>query len=144
MGEDHRERERRARETDAESFPTDLVDPWTLFAEERISNPTSEPVSWGEAQRRRRERDEARRINTAKLEVLRRELLAQDPPASVLAEWPAVLAALEGVPDLTQRAWLSRRQPLLAGRTPVQALRDGDVEDVRAEAMALRYSPTGR
>jgi hypothetical protein len=133
MGEDHREHDRRTREKDAESFPADLVDPWALFAEERMSNPTSEPVSWDEAQRRQHER-EARRINAVKLEARRRELLAQDPPASVLAQWPTVLAALEGVPDLTQRAWLSKPQPLLAGRTPVQALRDGDVDDVRAEA----------
>lgn len=33
---------------------------WAAFAQDRIENPSSEPLSWEEAQRRRRERARAR------------------------------------------------------------------------------------
>ena len=83
------------------------------------------------------ERAESRRANAHKLAALRQQLLAGGPPSVLLADHPEVRRALAGVADLDQRAWLSRPQPLLGGRTPVEALRDGDTDDVLAEARAL-------
>ena len=59
-----------------------------------------------------------------------------DGPDGVVAGLPEVLAALS-MPDLTKARWLQRPQALLDGQTPLQLLREGQVDRVLAEARSV-------
>jgi hypothetical protein len=63
-----------------------------------------------------------------------------ESPDGVIPGLPAVLKALGSyvpVSALQKAAWLTRRNAALGGRTPLQALRDGEVENVVEEAQGL-------
>lgn len=53
---------------------------------------------------------------------------------------PSVLAELEGVPSFKQLAWFTSPQPDLDGKTPVEALIDGQAEAVAAVARDFQGS----
>lgn len=55
-------------------------------------------------------------------------------PEGVIAGLPEVLEALDGLSPLAKLIWFSRRNPVLDGRTPVDALRAGELERVLAAA----------
>lgn len=57
-------------------------------------------------------------------------------PNGVVPGLAEVLAALN-VGALAQARWLTRKSPGLEGRTPMQALRDGDIESVLSEARGI-------
>ena len=59
-----------------------------------------------------------------------------DGPDGVIAGLPEVLAALP-VADLIKARWLQRPQPRLDGKTPLQALRSGQLDRVLAEARSV-------
>ena len=59
-----------------------------------------------------------------------------DGPNGVVAGLPDVLRALDASP-LGKISWLTRPNPYLVGRTPLQALRDGDVDRVVDQARAV-------
>jgi len=59
-----------------------------------------------------------------------------DGPDGVVAGLPDVLAALP-VSDLIKARWLQRPQPLLEGHTPLQLLREGQLDRVLVEARAV-------
>ena len=59
-----------------------------------------------------------------------------DEPDGVIAGLPDVLAALP-MADLIKARWLQRPQALLDGQTPLQLLREGQVDRVLAEARAV-------
>ena len=71
-----------------------------------------------------------------------RELLGDDPVDQLLDGAPGALEGcldalriLQGwVDDQTAAAWFTDEQRRLDGRTPVEALVDGDVDDVREAA----------
>jgi hypothetical protein len=56
----------------------------------------------------------------------------------VVAGLPDVLAALP-VADLIKARWLQRPQPLLEGDTPLQLLRQGQLDRVLVAARAVGY-----
>lgn len=61
-----------------------------------------------------------------------------DGADGVIDGLPEVLRALTGArTEIARARWFTTPKPLLAGRTPVQALRDGDVDEVIAEARAV-------
>lgn len=59
-----------------------------------------------------------------------------DGPNGVLAGLPEVLRALD-VSPLGKASWLTRVSPFLEGRTPLEALRGGDLERVLDQARAV-------
>ena len=59
-----------------------------------------------------------------------------DGPDGIVAGLPDVLAALP-VADLIKARWLQRPQPLLEGDTPLQLLRQGQLDRVLVEARAV-------
>lgn len=62
-------------------------------------------------------------------------------PDGLVRGLPETLKALGGpLSDLARVQWFVTPKSLLAGRPPIQALRDGDVDDVIAEARAVGTS----
>jgi hypothetical protein len=62
-------------------------------------------------------------------------------PDGVIAGLPGVVKAMRGpISDLGQIRWFVTPKPLLEGRTPLQALADGDVDEVIAEAESIGAS----
>lgn len=59
-----------------------------------------------------------------------------DGPDGVIAGLPQVLAALP-VAEFTKAQWLQRPQPVFEGQTPLELLRQGQLERVLKEARAL-------
>lgn len=59
-----------------------------------------------------------------------------DGPDGVVAGLPEVLAALR-LPDLSKARWLQRPQPVFGGDTPLERLRQGQVQAVLEEAQAV-------
>jgi hypothetical protein len=59
-----------------------------------------------------------------------------DAPHGVVAGLPDVLRSLD-IGPLAQARWLQRPNAALGGRAPIQALRDGAVEEVKDEARAV-------
>jgi hypothetical protein len=57
-------------------------------------------------------------------------------PDGVVAGLADVLEALAGLSPLAKLVWLSRETPMYEGRSPVEALRDGELERVLAAAGA--------
>lgn len=51
-----------------------------------------------------------------------------DGPDGVVAGLPEALEALKGLSPLARLVWLSRQNPMLDGRTPIEGLRDGELE----------------
>lgn len=61
-------------------------------------------------------------------------------PYGVVEGLSEVLAALPVGHELARAAWFITPKPLLSGRTPMEALRDGDLDEVLTEAHAYRVS----
>jgi len=62
-------------------------------------------------------------------------------PDGVVAGLPDALRELRGpLSDLARIRWFITEKPLLGGRTPIEALLDGDLDDVVAEARAVGAS----
>jgi len=62
-------------------------------------------------------------------------------PDGIVTGLPEAMKALRGpISELGRVRWFVTRKPLLEGRTPIEALRDGNVDDVVAEAEALGAS----
>ena len=59
-----------------------------------------------------------------------------DGPDGVIAGLPQVLAALP-VAEFTKAQWLQRPQPVFEGQTPLELLRQGQLERVLQEARAM-------
>lgn len=62
-------------------------------------------------------------------------------PDGVIAGLPGVLRALRGrLTELARVSWFLTPKPLLDGRTPLEALKAGDIDDVIAEAASVGAS----
>ncbi len=61
-------------------------------------------------------------------------------PDDVIAGLPEVLEALAGLSPFAELVWLSRANPVLDGRTPIEALRSGELDRVLAAARAAQAS----
>ena len=61
-------------------------------------------------------------------------------PAAVVPGLPDVLAELRHLRPIDQLLWMETRQPTLAGRTPVEALKAGEVEVVQLQARSVGRS----
>lgn len=64
-------------------------------------------------------------------------------PDGLVPGLSSVLAELDTVPELQQLSWFTATQADLDERTPIEALRAGDVGDVKSAARALRNSVAG-
>lgn len=60
-------------------------------------------------------------------------------PDGVVEDFPEVLRGLDGLTPFAKLVWLTRPNPYLEKRTPIDALSAGDVERVAAEARNAAY-----